>query len=126
MDPDQTASTEASCSGSTVLPKRIQSVKHDKVKVLQDLRVLFVPQITKRSINCLVDPEYSVFTKPAKSPDQTVPLGADFPRIIFHAFLKKRGGYCNRLRPSIPLSVMLSPPKPLDEIQPNFVCELLT
>ena len=38
VDPDQTASTEASCSGSTVLhvPKRIQSVKHDKVKVLQE------------------------------------------------------------------------------------------
>ena len=35
VDPDQTASTEASCSGSTVLPKRIQSVKHDKVKFLQ-------------------------------------------------------------------------------------------
>ena len=43
-----------------------------------------------------------------------------------HAFLKKRRGYCNRLRPSIRLSVMLSPPKPLDEIQPNLVCELLT
>ena len=27
---------------------------------------------------------------------------------------------------SIRLSVMLSPPKPLDEIQPNLVCELLT
>ena len=39
-----------------------------------------------------------------------------------HAFLKKRQGYCNRLR----LSVTLSPPKPLDEIQPNLVCELLT
>ena len=39
-----------------------------------------------------------------------------------HAFLKKRRGYCNRLRPS----VTLSPPKPLDEIQPNLVCELLT
>ena len=38
-----------------------------------------------------------------------------------HAFLKKRWGYCNRLRPS----VTLSPPKPLDEIQPNLVCELL-
>ena len=47
-----------------------------------------------------------------------------------HAFLKKRRGYCNRLCPSVPpsvrLSVMLSPPKPLDEIQPNLVCELLT
>ena len=47
-----------------------------------------------------------------------------------HAFLKKRRGYCNRLRPSVRpsvrLSVMLSPPKPLDEIQPNLVCELLT
>ena len=39
-----------------------------------------------------------------------------------HAFLEKRRGYCNHLR----LSVMLSPPKPLDEIQPNLVCELLT
>ena len=37
-------------------------------------------------------------------------------------FLKKRRGYCNRLRPS----VMLSPPKPSNEIQPNLVCELLT
>ena len=31
VDPDQTASMEASCSGFTVLPKRIQSVKHDRV-----------------------------------------------------------------------------------------------
>ena len=39
-----------------------------------------------------------------------------------HAFfLKKRRGYCNRLHLSVPLSVMLSPPKPLDEIQPNLV-----
>ena len=39
-----------------------------------------------------------------------------------HAFLKKRlGGYCNLL----PLSVMLSPPKPLDEIEPNLMCELV-
>ena len=43
-----------------------------------------------------------------------------------HAFLKKRRGYCNRLRPSVRLSVTLSPPKPLDEIQTNLVCELLT
>ena len=28
--------------------------------------------------------------------------------------------------PSCCLSVMLSPPKPVDEIQPNLVCELLT
>ena len=38
------------------------------------------------------------------------------------AFLKKCLGYCNRLPPS----VTLSPPKPLDGIQPNLVCELLT
>ena len=43
-----------------------------------------------------------------------------------HAFLKKRRGYCNRLRPSIRPSVTLSPPKSLEEIQPNSVCELLT
>ena len=41
----------------------------------------------------------------------------DYP----YAFLKKPRGYCNRLR----LSVILSPPKPLDEIQSNLVCELL-
>ena len=45
-------------------------------------------------------------------------ISSDYP----HAFLKKCRGYCNRLRPS----VTLSPPKPLDEIQPNLVCELLT
>ena len=51
-----------------------------------------------------------------------------------HVFFKKRGGYCNRLRPSVRppvrpsvrLSVMLSPPKPLDKIPPNLVCELHT
>ena len=43
-----------------------------------------------------------------------------------HAFLKKRRVYCYLLRPSVCPSVMLSPPKPLDEIQPNFVIELLT
>ena len=41
-------------------------------------------------------------------------------------FLKKRRGYCIRLRPSVRLSVWLFSPKPLDEIQPNLVCELLT
>ena len=39
VDPDQTASTEASCSGSTVLPKRIQSVKLDKVKVSKGAKI---------------------------------------------------------------------------------------
>ena len=61
------------------------------------------------------------------------------PMICYpHAFLKKRRGYCNRLRPSVRPSVCpsvcpsvrpsvtLSPPKPLDEIQPNLVCGLLT
>ena len=40
-----------------------------------------------------------------------------------HAFLK---GYCNRIHPSIRPSVTLSPPKLLDEIQPNLMSELLT
>ena len=48
VDPDQTASTEASCSGSTVLPKRIQLAKRDKVK--SHTKVLFVPKIAKSSI----------------------------------------------------------------------------
>ena len=43
-----------------------------------------------------------------------------------HFFLKKRMGYFNRLHPPIHPSVMLSPPKPLAEIQPNLVCQLLT
>ena len=38
--------------------------------------------------------------------------------IIPTLFLKKTRGFS--------MSVMLSPPKPLDEIQPNLVCELLT
>ena len=41
-----------------------------------------------------------------------------------HAFLKKRRGILQS-PPSVRLSVTLSPPKPLDEIQPNLVCELL-
>ena len=40
-------------------------------------------------------------------------------------FKKKRQGYCNHLHTSVRPSVTLSPPKPLDEIQPNLVCELL-
>ena len=41
-----------------------------------------------------------------------------------HAFLKKRRGYCYRLRPSA--RPLWYTPKPLDEIQPNLVCELLS
>ena len=36
-------------------------------------------------------------------------------------FFKKASGILQ-----LPLSVKLSPPKPLDDIQPNLVCELLT
>ena len=44
-----------------------------------------------------------------------------------HAFLKKcRGIAIASVHLSVRLSVTLSPPKPLDEIQPNLVCELLT
>ena len=43
-----------------------------------------------------------------------------------HAFLEKQRGYWYRLRPCVSPSVMLSPLKPFDEIQPNLVCELLT
>ena len=39
--------------------------------------------------------------------------------------LSVRPSVCPSVRPSVRLSVMLSP-KPLDEIQPNLVCELLT
>ena len=47
--------------------------------------------------------------------------------IFIHSlFFKKQRGYCNHPCPSFCLSVMLSPPKPLDEILPNLVCELLT
>ena len=43
-----------------------------------------------------------------------------------HAFLKRQRGYCNRLCPSVRLSIMLSPPKPFVQIQLNLVCELFT
>ena len=44
-----------------------------------------------------------------------------------HAFLKKSEGdiVIASVRSSVRLSVMLSPPKPLDDIQLNLVCELL-
>ena len=42
--------------------------------------------------------------------------------VFIPTFFEEKWGYCNRLRPS----VRLSPPKPLDRIQPNLVCELLT
>ena len=53
-------------------------------------------------------------------------LVLDFVIFYPHAFLKKRRGYCNRLRPSVRPSVTLFSPKPLDEVQPNLVCGLLT
>ena len=44
-----------------------------------------------------------------------------------HAFLKREGDIViASVRLSVRPSVMLSPPKPLDEIQPNLVSELLT
>ena len=42
-----------------------------------------------------------------------------------HAFFKKASGILQSPL-SVRPSVKLSPPKPLDEIQPNLVCELLT
>ena len=53
---------------------------------------------------------------------------AIIPRLIF---FKKRMGYCYAsvrpsIRQSIRLSVMLYPPKPLEEIHPNLMCELFT
>ena len=50
-------------------------------KVLQEY-CMFVSKITKRSD----DPEYSVTTKPADSPDQTAPLGANCHG-IFHLLM---------------------------------------
>ena len=48
--------------------------------------------------------------------------------IIPTLFFKKSEGdiVIASVRPSVCPFVMLSPPKPLDEIQPNLVCELLT
>ena len=53
--------------------------------------------------------------------------GINYP----HAFLKKRRDIVIAsvrlcVRYAVCASVMLSPPKPLDEIQPDLVCELLT
>ena len=52
----------------------------------------------------------------------------DFAGFFYpHAFLKSDGDIAiASVRPSVCPSVTLSPPKPLDEIQPNLVCELLT
>ena len=44
-----------------------------------------IVNVTKRSINRLADLKYSVITKPADSPDQTAPLGADCSWIVSFA-----------------------------------------
>ena len=49
---------------------------------------------------------------------------SNYPNVFLKK--KKRRGYSNRLRPSICPSVLLSPPKPLGEIQPNLMCGLLS
>ena len=50
------------------------------------------------------------------------------PSLSPRFFKKAKGILLSPLsvRLSVHLSVMLTPPKPLDEIQPNLVCELLT
>ena len=55
----------------------------------------------------------------------------ELPHCYPHALFKKALGILQSppsVRPSVCPSflIMLSSPKPLDEIQPNFVCELLT
>ena len=45
--------------------------------------------------------------------------------LLSPSFFKKAKGILQSPL-SVRLSVMLSPPKPLDEIQTNLVCELLT
>ena len=52
----------------------------------------------------------------------TVNLMVHFHCNYPHAFLKKAKGIL-QLPPSVRLSVMLSPPKPFNEIQTNLVCE---
>ena len=60
-------------------------------------------------------------------------FGPQIQRVVIPTLFKKAKGIllsppsvCPSVHPSFGLSVMLSPPKPLDEIQPNLVCELLT
>ena len=52
--------------------------------------------------------------------DMTCLRGFHFPHVFF--FKSEGDIVITSVRPS----VMLSPPKPLDKIQPNLVCELLT
>ena len=52
---------------------------------LKSYNSIVCPQMSKRSISHLADPEYSVITKSADSPDQTAPLGADCSLIISFA-----------------------------------------
>ena len=87
VDPDQTTSMEASCSGSTVLPKKGSSrLSMTRLKSYKSHIIIIVcPKITKRSINRLADPEYMYSVITADSPDQTAPLGADCSWIISFA-----------------------------------------
>ena len=82
------------------------------------------------------DPKTKTMQHNVKNPKQMkssnlMKLNLKMP-IVIHMllFFLKRRGYCYRLCPSVCPSIcpsaMLSPPKPLDEIQPNLVCELLS
>ena len=67
-----------------------------------------------------------IFLKRKKCICGAFQLDAAVPEKHLYILFSLRG-YCNRHRPSVSPSVfMLSPPKPLDEIQLNLVCELLT
>ena len=52
-------------------------------------------------------------------------FGSNFAHLLSPLFFKKASGILQS-PPSFRPPVTLAPPKPLDKIQPNLVCELLT
>ena len=91
--------------------RRGQKVKYHLISITKSVSKIFIPNFV------------CVFTNERYKTYQT---GVLFCR-LGHALGVGLGVHRGQNQiPSCCLSVMLSPPKPLDEIQPNLVCELLT
>ena len=101
------------CTGNFVLApspgvlRRGQKVKYHSISITKSSSKIFLPNF----VCFLTNDKYKIC--------QT---GCSFCRLGHALGLGLRGQKLNSARPT----VMVSPPKPLDQIQPNLVCELLT
>ena len=90
---------------------RGQKVKYHLISITKSISKIFIPNF----VCVLTNERYKTYQTDFYSVACVMPQGWDLGVL--------RGQ--NQI-PSCCLSVMLSPPKPLDEIKPNLVCEILT